>query len=331
MKYKRFLLFACLYIPVVAHAQFLVESSGKAAFGVLHSDSNPLQSALSVGDYGRSDSYFTVTANNINNGLYITRSGGTPYTSHTVITALNTNLWGLTNNYGIYTTAINETPITDSSKSIGLYSLAGNCKDGNWGVTGLIGGSTSFPGIGVFGSSTTNMFTPSSGRYAGLFYGDVIVTANLTASSVTTTSDYRLKKNIQTLTRESALDNVLRMNAVSYNLKQRDVKFSDGKQGTYYEENSPILENTHYGLIAQELQEIYPELVLEGGDGYLSINYTEIIPLLIQSIQELKGEIDGLKRQDAPTRGDITANGAELQQACAVPEQSESVYRKYTC
>lgn len=51
----------------------------------------------------------------------------------------------------------------------------------------------------------------------------------------------------------------------------------------------------HYGLIAQELQEIYPTLVQEGQDGYLSINYIELVPLLIRSIQTLKQELDAVK------------------------------------
>lgn len=47
-------------------------------------------------------------------------------------------------------------------------------------------------------------------------------------------------------------------------------------------------------MIAQELKEIYPDLVTEGKDGYLSINYMEIIPLLIQSIQELETKVEAL-------------------------------------
>ena len=51
----------------------------------------------------------------------------------------------------------------------------------------------------------------------------------------------------------------------------------------------------HFGLIAQELQTIYPNLVEEGEDGYLGINYVELVPILICSIQELKQEVDELR------------------------------------
>ena len=51
----------------------------------------------------------------------------------------------------------------------------------------------------------------------------------------------------------------------------------------------------HFGVSAQELLEIYPNLVKEGQDGYLAVNYTELIPVLIRSIQELKQELDVVK------------------------------------
>ena len=69
------------------------------------------------------------------------------------------------------------------------------------------------------------------------------------------------------------------------------------KQCPMYDEKSQVFQKKHYGLIAQELQELYPNLVYEVDDrGYLGINYTEIIPMLIQSVQELNKEIEILKR-----------------------------------
>ena len=47
---------------------------------------------------------------------------------------------------------------------------------------------------------------------------------------------------------------------------------------------------------------IYPNLVDEGQDGFLAINYTEIIPILIRSIQELKAEVNTLKGNSAPVQ-----------------------------
>ena len=50
-------------------------------------------------------------------------------------------------------------------------------------------------------------------------------------------------------------------------------------------------------MLAQDVQKLFPELVTEGGDGYLSINYVELIPLLIQAVQDLSEEVEELKAQ----------------------------------
>ena len=56
--------------------------------------------------------------------------------------------------------------------------------------------------------------------------------------------------------------------------------------------------STHYGLNAEELKEIFPELVYEDNDGHVSINYIEMVPLLVQSIKELNAKIEELQGND---------------------------------
>lgn len=285
-------------LSLCVHAQFLVESSGRSGFGVLSSDDYPLQSMLSVGDYGRSDAYMTITAPNINHGLYITRSGGTPYTTHSVITALNSDLWGLTENYGIYTTAYSSTPISGNVHSYGLFAKAGNCEYGNIGVLGIakstVNSNSNYHDYGIYGSSTGGYYF-DPGRFAGYFSGDIKVTGLINGYSFVSSSDYRLKENIKQLEGGQAMDNLMKINTVSYNYKQRQVELADSTMGNYFADDSPVLLNTHYGVIAQELKEIYPDLVVEDASGYLAVNYLELIPILIKSVQELKGEVDALK------------------------------------
>lgn len=50
----------------------------------------------------------------------------------------------------------------------------------------------------------------------------------------------------------------------------------------------------HFGLSAEMLENTYPELVYEMPDGTKRINYIEIIPLLVQSINELSSQIEAL-------------------------------------
>ena len=84
------------------------------------------------------------------------------------------------------------------------------------------------------------------------------------------------------------------MNIVKYNYLDRPSMDSDTAQVTVRVPDA-TKKQLHYGLIAQELQEIYPDLVIEGQDGYLGVNYVELVPILIRSIQELKQELDDVK------------------------------------
>ena len=135
-------------------------------------------------------------------------------------------------------------------------------------------------GVGVYGTNNLTIPTILSGNYAGYFNGNTKVVGTLTATTVTTTSDYRLKQNIAELTNANNL--LLQLTPISYRFKD--------DANRLYPKGSQELTNTHYGLVAQEVQKILPNIVYEGQDGYLSINYTELVPLLIQSVKELKAE-----------------------------------------
>ena len=120
-----------------------------------------------------------------------------------------------------------------------------------------------------FGMSTTN-----SAYDYGSTKASIDSSGNFTASgNITAYSDVRLKSNITTIT--NALDTVNSMRGVRY--------VKDGKNGV--------------GVIAQEIQEVLPEVVLEGTDENktLSVSYGNIVGVLIEAIKELKAEIDELK------------------------------------
>ena len=145
-------------------------------------------------------------------------------------------------------------------------------------------------GAGVFGAVDFNScainFTQA---YAGYFAGDVKITTQLDVNGTTYSSDFRYKQNIADL-KQVETNKLFKLNPVEYNLKQRYTEYTDStgnlvKLGVY-EENSQLFQKKHYGLIAQEVREIYPNLVYEDGEGYLSVDYVGIIPLLIQSVKE---------------------------------------------
>jgi hypothetical protein len=88
------------------------------------------------------------------------------------------------------------------------------------------------------------------------------------AANFNTTSDSRLKSDIQIIT--GALDIVKSLRGVSYN-----------KNGS-----------AEIGVIAQEIQEHLPQVVTENDEGYLSVAYGNIVGLLIEAIKELEKKID---------------------------------------
>lgn len=181
-------------------------------------------------------------------------------------------------------------------RNYGVYSVAGNASSGwNFGVSGILSGQQG--GTGIYGSSSYDEGFNTGGKYAGLFHGDLKATDAVYASVYNTLADSRLNQEME-LVDESSLDNMMQINVYRYNLKQFNVDGGEESDPqSYYNDDSGILQNDHFGLTGQEIKEIYPNLVTENQEGYYSINYVEMIPLLIQSIQELKKELDETNKE----------------------------------
>ena len=65
-------------------------------------------------------------------------------------------------------------------------------------------------------------------------------------------------------------------------------------------------EGLQSGLIAQEVEEVLPDVVSEDNDGYKSLDYSRFSPFLIEAVKELKAEIDKLREENAALRERIT-------------------------
>ena len=163
---------------------------------------------------------------------------------------------------------------------------------------GIAGVGSIYNGIGVYGTTdpTGNPFTflPTSslgGAYAGYFQGNVKITGALTTNMVTQTSDARLKENIFSISKEIGKD-ILALNPVSF-------KYAKDSLYYWYQDSAEAVTHTHYGLVAQEVKEVFPDLVYEDGNGMLSVNYLEIIPLLISTVKEQEARITELENASA--------------------------------
>ena len=111
----------------------------------------------------------------------------------------------------------------------------------------------------------------------------VIRATNGTADSWTSTSDRRWKKDIKTL--DNSLDKIATLRGVSYLWRVDDFpnkNFSDG---------------TQLGVIAQEIEAVFPELVHTDKKGYKSVQYSNIVAPLIEAIKTLKHQNEAQQDQ----------------------------------
>lgn len=181
--------------------------------------------------------------------------------------------------HGLYTTAdtngsvaigVNNTVTTNGTESPNYYNYWNDAK-GSFGMAAaarafVIGnGSIITDGTSIIGAGT------KSDAFTVYFDGTTVIAGDLTVNS-----DMRLKSNIVSL--GSTLSKLMQLDGKSYNMNGDDSK-------------------QKIGLLAQNVQEVFPELVKTGTDalGTLSVNYQGLIPVLINSIKELQAEILELK------------------------------------
>ena len=180
---------------------------------------------------------------------------------------------------------------------------------GNGVFTGSVTAS-SFIGAGIGASASSMMatgdvyagvnnesyvrFQGSTGTKYARFYlegdedvrftegGTITANGNVVAYSTSIASDAKLKDNVETL--EGCLDKVCQMRGVSYTWNDQSSK--DGVEDI--------------GVIAQEMAEIYPEVVTEadglnGKDPHLTVDYARLTAVLINAVKELRAEVKELK------------------------------------
>ncbi|MHC1703652.1 MAG: tail fiber domain-containing protein [Tenuifilaceae bacterium] len=273
----------------------------------LYIDNSSTSSPLIYGDFSANQLTFnggtttigntSVTGNSIINGNTTTNG----VTTSTLLTASSDDPaiigeHNVTSNYGVGVQGIGgwkgveALTLSTSGSSYGVYTRAVgvNTSGINYGIYSEATGGTSNYGVyGIASGGTTN--------YAGYFAGDVTVTGTFSNPS-----DKNLKKNINPLS--GALKKVLKLQAVTYDwktdmeLSEMKSKSKTDKKGLVNRFNFPT--GTQIGVIAQEVEKIFPELVKTDGDGLKSVDYVKIVPLLIEAIKEQQQQIDELKAKN---------------------------------
>lgn len=124
------------------------------------------------------------------------------------------------------------------------------------------------------------------------------VSGNICANGVLLTSDRRFKKNIEPL--EKAFDKLLTIRGVGYDFKYKSFP------------NKDFSKNKQIGVIAQEVEVAYPELVQTNTEGYKSVSYDQLFPVLVNALQEVVEESEELDRVHEPKIAELKANIALL-------------------
>jgi len=122
-----------------------------------------------------------------------------------------------------------------------------------------------------------------------------------TAIAGTCSSDARLKVNIQSF--PPVLDRLAQLQPVTFNWRAAE----------YPEYHFGPARSS--GLIAQEVEKIFPELVTEDARGFKQVNYSELPYLMLQGIRDLKAENDSLREQMKSQQAQMRALEAELAEA----------------
>ena len=152
--------------------------------------------------------------------------------------------------------------------------VAGTLRMATGGYSILYSGASFYPNAGSIDCG-------ASGYYWFRLYA---TTAFFTNQPVIM-SDEKFKTNIANLSLMKDKLNLLR--PVSYNLK------TDAKEI----QTDQSVSNFQYGFVAQELQQIFPDMVTQREDGVLGVRYTELIPVLVQAIKEQQEEIEALTKR----------------------------------
>jgi hypothetical protein len=166
---------------------------------------------------------------------------------------------------------------TGAAAEISLWADNGMADDDKWQISAADGGD----------------FTISS--FDGTNYVDRMSVANngnvTIPGEISMNSDARLKQNIRSIT--NALTLIGRLDGKTY-----EWKTGLGRD-----------DRRHYGLIAQEIEAVIPEMVTKSDDGTKSVNYQAAVPVLINAVKELQtrdaekmAELDSLRQEMATMR-----------------------------
>jgi len=265
---------------------------------------------------GGTQNYFsgTVTAQNITSNSSITAGSTVTAANFTgnLITAIQSNVTTLgtltsvtvagaaTFNNGLTVStgtvnlgAVSNLKITGavSTNQFLTADTSGNCSWGTVVVPSVPTLVSSFTNDRGYYSSGNNVSFGTGAFSGAVSTGALTVTGAISATGdiiAFATSDARLKTDIKSI--DNALDKVASLRGITYSWNEIGLNSFD------VETVPPYLMEREVGLIAQEVQEVLPEVVVTRTNGYLAMRYERVVPLLVEAIKELREQVNELRK-----------------------------------
>ena len=264
---------------VTATSTLFVSQAGYIGIGT-GSPAYPLDVAGGINASGAVTSGSYVTSVDYFNGMDVRNNGGLRLQSAGTIVWSNSTSWAGTQDTGLSRYAANKIAVGNGTANDYSGTL----------IAGSVGIGTTSPDMPLsVGSDSPSGAVAHFENSTGSCY------INPTTTSLSCSSDSRLKTNVVPLESAQGLAAVLKLNPVTYNWK------------TEAASTSP-----HTGFIAQDVQPILPDLVSQGPDGYYTLNYAGFTPYLVRAVQEIATLSDTFKTNLVAWLGSATNGIGDL-------------------
>jgi hypothetical protein len=227
-----------------------------------------------------------ILGNNSGGGYGI--SGQIPSTASGLAAVYGNNL-RTTGGYGVYGQGYNGVVgQTNYPNGYGVYG----------GNTNTTGGGTTNLGIGTYGVGFNGVYGQTTNvtlGWAGYFTADLGCDgAGYALGGWVNASDRRLKSDIQPI--GNALSKLASLEGKYYTITTKSLD----KEGKVQQRS-----RKQYGVIAQDLEKVFPEMISEkaifinAGDNttYKTVEYTQLVPVLLEAVKELKAKVEMLEKE----------------------------------